>query len=155
MAKKARSTPKAKRTGKATKKAQAKPAPGRDESGRFVRGNAGGPGNPHAGAVAKLRAIMLDEVSEQDMRRAVRALISVAHTGDVPALRELFDRLLGKAKQTVEHEGEVKTGGLDFEQMTDLELASIITAGGLELPPLLAAKVKAIQSGALKTPANN
>lgn len=68
----------------------------RDASGRFVRGNPGGPGNPHAGTVARLRSVLLDTVTEDDLRAVVRALVDEARSGNVPAIRELLDRTLGR-----------------------------------------------------------
>lgn len=38
-------------------------ANGRDGSGRFAPGNTGGPGNPHAASVARLRTTMLGAVA--------------------------------------------------------------------------------------------
>jgi hypothetical protein len=69
---------------------------GRDARGRFVKGNAGGPGNPLAARVAKLRSALLNAVTEDDMREIVRKLVSLAKDGDTVAARILFDRVLGR-----------------------------------------------------------
>jgi hypothetical protein len=69
---------------------------GRDEQGRFTAGNNGGPGNPHAAQVGRLRTALLNAVTEDDMREVVLALVGKAKTGDVVAARVLFDRVLGK-----------------------------------------------------------
>jgi len=69
---------------------------GRDAAGRFTKGNAGGPGNPHAARVAQLRSALLNAVTEDDMIAVARALIHKAKLGDVPAIRELCERTLGK-----------------------------------------------------------
>ncbi len=69
---------------------------GRDAAGRFVRGNAGGPGNPHGGTVARLRSVLLDEVTDDDLRAVVRALVEAAKAGNIPAAREVLDRTLGR-----------------------------------------------------------
>jgi len=69
---------------------------GRDEQGRFIVGNAGGPGNPHAAQVGRLRSAVLSAVTEGDMREVVVALVGKAKKGDVVAARVLFDRVLGK-----------------------------------------------------------
>ncbi len=75
----------------------AMPALGRDSStGRFVKGWRGGKGNPLAGKVAKLRAAMINAVSEEDLREVIVAMLAEAKAGDVSAARELLDRLLGK-----------------------------------------------------------
>ena len=65
--------------------------------GRFAQGNPGGPGNPYAKRVADLRAALLDSVTEQDIRAVARALVKRAKEGEIPAIRELLDRLMGKA----------------------------------------------------------
>lgn len=48
-------------------------ADGRDQRGRFAKGNAGGPGNPHAAQVARLRAALLNAITEDDIRALRRA----------------------------------------------------------------------------------
>ena len=69
---------------------------GRDESGRFTPGNPGGPGNPHAAQVGRLRSALLDAVTLEDMRAVALALVEKAKAGDIAAARVLFDRVLGK-----------------------------------------------------------
>ncbi|WP_428937281.1 hypothetical protein [Fontivita pretiosa] len=68
---------------------------GRNANGRFAAGNPGGPGNPHARRVARLRAELLRAVTPQDLRNVIAALLRKARRGDVPAIRELLQRLLG------------------------------------------------------------
>ena len=69
----------------------------RTPSGRFATGNPGGTGNPHAGQVAKLRAVLLDAVTEEDMRTVVGKLVEMAKGGDLKAIELLLNRTLGKA----------------------------------------------------------
>jgi len=69
---------------------------GRDEGGRFAVGNPGGPGNPHAVQVGRLRSALLDAVTPEDMRAVALALVEKAKGGDIAAARVLFDRVLGK-----------------------------------------------------------
>lgn len=76
-------------------------ANGRDEKGRFVEGNRGGPGNPNAIKVAKLREALLAAVTAKDLREVVKALIREAKKGDVAAARELLDRTIGKVTNTI------------------------------------------------------
>lgn len=71
-------------------------ANGRGSGGRFAAGNAGGPGNPHAKRVAELRAVLLAAVTDRDLRAIVAKLVERAKAGELPAIRELLDRLLGK-----------------------------------------------------------
>ena len=70
---------------------------GRDTSGKFLPGNAGGPGNPYAQKVAKLRAVMLSAVTEKDMRAITKKLVKLASAGDLKAIELLLNRTLGKA----------------------------------------------------------
>lgn len=68
----------------------------RDERGRFVKGNPGGPGNPLAKKVMKLRSALLDAVTKEDLIGVVNALVGKAKEGDTAAAKILFDRLLGR-----------------------------------------------------------
>src|SRR5689334_20040804 len=68
----------------------------RDGNGRFLPGNRGGPGNPHAKKVAQLRSALLETVTPEDMRTIVLKLVEMAKGGDLPAIRELLERTLGK-----------------------------------------------------------
>ena len=75
---------------------------GRGSDGRFLAGNAGGHGNPHAKKVAALREALLAAVSTEDIREMVAILVKQAKDGDVMAAREVLDRVLGKSKQETE-----------------------------------------------------
>ncbi len=67
----------------------------RDEAGRFLPGNPGGPGNPYAKQVAEVRAALLDAVTPEQVKQVVRALVDAAVKGQVAAAKVLLDRLLG------------------------------------------------------------
>ena len=69
---------------------------GRAKSGRFAKGNKGGPGNPHADSVAKLRSTMMKAVTPAKMKAVVAKLIELAETGDIKAIDLLLNRVLGK-----------------------------------------------------------
>ena len=69
---------------------------GRDERDRFAFGNPGGPGNPHARKVGKLRSAMLTAVTDDEMRSIVKKLVELARSGNVPAAKEVLDRCLGR-----------------------------------------------------------
>ena len=89
---------------------------GRGPNGRFAKGNPGGPGNPHANRTARLRAMLLDTVSDDDFRAVVAKLVAMAKAGDLVAIRELLDRTLGKSKGTVELiQAEITEAELDRE----------------------------------------
>ncbi len=68
----------------------------RDTQGRFAKGNPGGPGNPYAKQVARVRSLIVEAVSEEDLRAVIAALVEKAKGGDIVAARELFDRLVGR-----------------------------------------------------------
>lgn len=73
------------------------PSPnGRDGRGRFAPGNAGGPGNPAGGQAERLRHALVNAVTENDIADIAAALIASAKTGDVQAVRELLNRVLGR-----------------------------------------------------------
>ena len=77
---------------------------GRGAGGRFTKGNPGGPGNPHARHVAEIRSVLMSAVSNDDLRAIVSTLVEKAKAGDVMAAREVFDRLVGKAKISIASE---------------------------------------------------
>lgn len=68
----------------------------RRSDGRFAKGNRGGPGNPLAAQVNRLRSALLRAVEPEDIEDVVQALLRKAKEGDVAAARVLFNRLLGK-----------------------------------------------------------
>ncbi|HPM84240.1 MAG TPA: hypothetical protein PLF81_26230 [Candidatus Anammoximicrobium sp.] len=68
---------------------------GRTARGTFAKGNAGGPGNPHAKRVARLRSALLRAVTPEDIKAIIRKLVESAKSGDVPAAREVLSRLFG------------------------------------------------------------
>lgn len=71
-------------------------ANGRDANGRFTKGNAGGPGNPHARRSAELRQAMLEAVSPDDIAEIMQRLVQMAKEGDVAAIREVLNRVVGR-----------------------------------------------------------
>lgn len=71
------------------------PRKGRDGKGRFAKGNPGGPGNPHAIAVAKLREALLKAVTPDAIQRIITKLIAQAEAGDTASAKILLDRVLG------------------------------------------------------------
>lgn len=69
---------------------------GRAPDGRFGPGNGYGRGNPHHRQVAALRSALLEAVTPADVKAIVLALIVQAKTGNVPAAKEVLDRVLGR-----------------------------------------------------------
>ena len=86
---------------------------GRDDRGRFTDGNSGGPGNPHGGTVARMRAALLEGVTEDDLREIVAVLVEKAKAGDARAIRELLDRVLGRPCQALEV--QAREGGTEIK----------------------------------------
>ena len=93
-------------------------ANGRDSRGRFVKGNRGGPGNPHARRVAKLRSALLRAVSADEVRGIVQALVSKARAGDVPAARMLLEYVIGRPKQDLQIE-QRQVVQLDWDKLCE------------------------------------
>jgi hypothetical protein len=74
---------------------------GRDEKGRFTKGNPDGPGNPFARHVAKPRAALVQRVTEADIQRIADDLLVKAKLGHLPSIRILLPYVLGKPSGTV------------------------------------------------------
>jgi hypothetical protein len=73
-----------------------KPAESRDASGRFAKGNPGGPGNPYPRRMAAFRRALLNCITEEDIIAMARAVIEEAKEGNVPAAKLIFQYVLGK-----------------------------------------------------------
>ena len=88
---------------------------GRKSNGQFAKGNPGGPGNPYARRVARLRATLLDAVGENGLADIVQGMVTAAKGGDVAAAKLLLSYLLGKPVESVEpdyveiHERELQS----------------------------------------------
>jgi hypothetical protein len=67
-----------------------------DALGRFVKGNPGGPGNPHHRKVAGLRQALLNIVTEEDVEAIARKLIDVAKEGSLAAIKLFLAYVIGK-----------------------------------------------------------
>ena len=71
---------------------------GRDpKTGRFEKGWKGGPGNPHGGRSARFRSMLLSKVTDQHLEEALEALMEQVRQGNISAIRELLDRVIGKS----------------------------------------------------------
>src|SRR5436309_2276894 len=78
------------------------PVPGRDAKGRFAPGNAGGPGNPFARQTAELRKVLLEVVTPEELRQVAFSLLLRAKTGNLAAIKLLFQYVLGKPAESVD-----------------------------------------------------
>lgn len=72
----------------------------RDRRGRFLPGNPGGPGNPDAAKLWRLREAVTAAVTEADVRRVMRTLLRRATKGDMLAAKVFLDRVVGKTTAT-------------------------------------------------------
>jgi hypothetical protein len=72
------------------------PPEGRDpSSGKFLRGNKGGIGNPLARRASALRATLFKTVTPQDLEQVAKAILKKAKDGNLPACTLLLRYLLG------------------------------------------------------------
>jgi hypothetical protein len=74
----------------------------RDEKGRFRKGNRGGPGNPFARRTARLRQVLLDAVSDEELRQVTETLKQKAVAGDVAAIKLLLSYTVGKPAEGID-----------------------------------------------------
>lgn len=75
---------------------------GRDAQGRFTEGNPGGPGNPHAGQLAKLRSALLNAVSAEDVEAIVQEILKRAKEGSLSAAKMILDYTVGRPRPAAE-----------------------------------------------------
>jgi hypothetical protein len=75
---------------------------GRDAKGRFAKGNKGGPGNPFARKIAMLRQTLVNFVTEEDMKHIAFVLKMKAESGDIQAMKLLFQYVIGKPTDVVD-----------------------------------------------------
>lgn len=68
----------------------------RDTLGRFAKGNRGGPGNPYARHAARFHSVVVNAVTDEDLRAIFAKLVEQAKAGDLAAIREVFNRTIGR-----------------------------------------------------------
>ena len=78
------------------------PILGRDDKGRFVRGNPGGSGNPFARKTAALRSALIRKMDEERIEQLADKLIEQALDGDVPSARLVLQYAIGLPTQAVD-----------------------------------------------------
>jgi hypothetical protein len=74
---------------------------GRQKDGTFAPGNQAAKGNPFARRVARLRTVLLESVTEDDLRVIVKKILDKAKGGDLAAAKTVFDYTTGKPKGTL------------------------------------------------------
>jgi hypothetical protein len=70
------------------------------KTGRFAVGNKCGRGDPLAGRAAKIRAVLLQTLTPAAAKRIAIALLAKAEAGELPYIRELLDRTIGKSVES-------------------------------------------------------
>ena len=98
--------PSAKRAGPEVQRS----ANGRDGKGRFTTGNAGGPGNPYAREVARLRKRLMAKVTDEEMDAIADKLIEQAKNGDTASVKLLFSYTMGKPAAAADPESTRRDG---------------------------------------------
>jgi len=69
-------------------------------TGKFTAGNKCGRGDPLAGRAAKIRAVLLQTLTPAAAKRIAIALLAKAEAGELPYIRELLDRTIGKSVES-------------------------------------------------------
>ena len=91
---------------KRKKKVKRKPIPnGRNGKGQFKKDNKAAVGRKDKPAdihAKELKKALLGAVTKEDIEDIAKKLISEAKEGNIPATKELFDRLWGRAVQVVD-----------------------------------------------------
>jgi len=75
---------------------------GRDERGRFSPGWRGGPGNPLGKRMEELKQAVLESTTPEQVGAVMGKLHEMAMAGDVAASEVWLDRVLGRARQSIE-----------------------------------------------------
>ena len=75
---------------------QSTPNTQRDSSGRFRKGNTGGPGNPFARQVSLLRKALIACVTAEQIQAIAQAMVAKAIEGNVQAAKLVYSYILGK-----------------------------------------------------------
>jgi len=66
----------------------------RQANGQFAVGNKLGKGNPYAARVAKLRAVLLDAVTDDDVVKIIHGLLKKAQSGDLACAKLVLSYVL-------------------------------------------------------------
>jgi len=70
----------------------------RDEKGRFVKGNPGGPGNPYSKQIAEFRRAIYRALTPEDIEAFVKRMYDLALQGNVVAIQFICRYCLGEPK---------------------------------------------------------
>jgi hypothetical protein len=116
---------------------------GRDERGRFARGNRGGPGNPFARRTAAFRRTASEALNCDQIKALMSKLYEQAMSGDVAAARLILSYTAGRP------EACPNPDELDLQeyQHFDREAKALATAGEVITSPDIAAVTDIIHAG--------
>jgi hypothetical protein len=81
--------------------------PERDENGKFVKGNGGGPGRPPKKKEERFMEVSISAVSLKDWRDIIKKAVEQAKRGDTQARKFLAEYLIGPPQQRL----DVTSGG--------------------------------------------
>jgi hypothetical protein len=81
---------------------EAPTASGRDANGRFTKGNPGGPGNPYYRRQAHLKRVLLEAITDDDVRSVVQVLLGLARGGDLAAIKLYLHYAAGRPAREVD-----------------------------------------------------
>lgn len=94
----------------------------RNEKGKFVKGNKAAVG--HKNKMAKKRQALTDDFLRQlrpcDFKKIIQTLIELAKNGDLPAIREVLDRALGKCQVSESEEEPLQITVLFPPELKDI-----------------------------------
>lgn len=79
------------------------------KTGRFLPGNKlGTGGDPFAAKKTQFRTVLVEAMTPAEMRKIVTSLLRAAKKGESWAVKEVFDRMLGKPKEHIELDAELR-----------------------------------------------
>ena len=88
----------------------------------------GQPGNNNGAKAKRLSSVLQARLAERaEEKQLMDVLLDKALEGDLPSIKEVFDRVDGKARQSVEVEANVFTKRLD--ELSDEQLLEIARSG--------------------------
>ena len=110
----------------------------RDEQGRWIKGVSGNPeGRPTETEEEKIKRQALKEIKENYINRLTEALpkidpvlIQKGIDGDLIAIKEINDRVLGKSRMTVGLDGGEEGKAIKIENVSDEEVKKMIDTYG-------------------------
>jgi len=104
---------------------------GKAANGKFTKGNKFGKGQKKGNNIRSVSMLIKALVTDEDVVAIVKVLVDKAKGGDLKAIAELFDRLIGKAKQGIELESAGEKLGVrlvfDIKEIKEPKEPKIIT----------------------------